>query len=114
MTPGRATCDATKYASPWSGVTSKWMMPVSWIVPATAAGLERLDRREVAPDDVVGGAVVDDPALLEQQRALAERAYRLHVVAHEDDGRAFTRDLGHPADAAALEVGVADREHLVD
>ena len=47
-------------------------------------------------------------------RAGAEAADRLHVVADEEHGPAVVRDLAHPSEAALLELGVADREHLVD
>ena len=55
-----------------------------------------------------------DPALVEPQRPLAEAADGTEVVRHEDDGPAGALHVLHPADAAALELRVADGERLVD
>ena len=53
-------------------------------------------------------------ALIEPQRPLAEPADRTQVVRHEDDRPAGALQVLHPADAAALELRVADGERLVD
>src|SRR5205823_6337199 len=54
---------------------------------------------EVAVDRGVGPTVEDEPAVVEQQRAGAEPAHRREVVADEDDGPPFTRDVAHLAEA---------------
>src|SRR5581483_1229405 len=50
----------------------------------------------------------------EQDRAVAEPRQHLHLVRDEEDGPAVARELLHAAEAAALELGVTDGEHLVD
>ena len=79
------------------------------------AGLRGLDRLgQVLRHDGLDGAVGSDAALLEQDCPVAERPDRRHVVADEEDGTSLARDLAHLPQALRLELGVADREHLVD
>ena len=79
------------------------------------AGHSLGDRHQVPVDHLGRRAFGHQPAALEQQRAIAERRHRAHVVADEDDRAAVAlRNLAHLAEALLLEVGVADRQHLVD
>src|SRR5581483_441500 len=72
------------------------------------------DRCEIAADDCLGIALGRELALLEQDPRAAETANGLHVVAHEQDGAPFARNLRHAAEAPLLELGISDGEHLVD
>ena len=64
------------------------------------------DRRRLADRDHV--------APLEQHRAVAEALDRAHVVGHEQDRPARPLEPLELVEALLLEVGVADRQHLVD
>ena len=65
-------------------------------------------------DDLLARAVADDATTLEQDRAVAQLGDRLQVVGHEDHRAAGVAEVLHPAEAARLELGVADGQHLVD
>ena len=68
--------------------------------------------RSTTSDD---GPSATSMAALEQQRAVAERRHRAHVVADEEHRAAVALGhLAHLAEALLLEVGVADGQHLVD
>ena len=69
---------------------------------------------EVVGDDVGARPVADDAAVVEQDRALAQLRNRLHVVRDENHRPAGRSEILHPPEAAPLELGVPDREHLVD
>ena len=77
-------------------------------------GPRSVSRLEVVRDQLRAEAVLDDEPLLEPDRAIAELCDRLHVVRYEQHRPARRAELLHPAEAAPLELGVADREHLVD
>ena len=55
-----------------------------------------------------------DATLTQQDGAVAESFDRLGVVRDEDDRPAASLDLSDLREALALEVLVADREHLVE
>ena len=57
---------------------------------------------------------VSDDALVDPDRAGAEALQRGEVVADEDHRPALVGGAVHLAEALALELGVLDREHLVD
>ena len=86
--------------------------------PASRASASRASREkfscEVAVADALGLAELDDAAVLEQQRAVAEALHRVHVVRDEEDRRAAAADARELVVALLLEGGVADGEHLVD
>ena len=79
-----------------------------------AACVDPADGVEVPLQCLGRGPVEGDPALIEPQRPLAEPADRAEVVRHEDDCPPGALQILHPADAAALELRVADGERLVD
>ena len=73
------------------------------------------ERAEVPGDRLLGGAVEDQPAVGEEQRARAQVLERHQVVAHVEDRAALVgRDRLHLLKALGLETGVADRQDLVD
>ena len=76
--------------------------------------LRGADHVEVARDDVSGRPLLDDAALVEQVRALADALHGDEVVADEDHGAALAGDGVHLGEALALELGVAHGEDLVD
>ena len=88
--------------------------PCVGFVPAAAAEVGGVDRGEVAADDRLRIALIDEPALFEQDRLLAQAPHGLHVVAHEEDGTTVLRHLSHAAETALLELRIAHGEHLVD
>ena len=59
-------------------------------------------------------AVLLDLAAVEPDHSVTELVDRLHVVGDEDNRPPGAAEVLHPAKAALLELGVADREHLVD
>ena len=69
---------------------------------------------QVALADPLGVADLDDRAVLEQHRAVAEALDRAHVVGDEQDGACPRADALELVEALLLERRVADREHLVD
>ena len=79
-----------------------------------AAGVDPADGVEIPAQRLLGGPVEPDPALIEPQRPLAEPADRTEFVRHEDDCPPGALQVLHPADAAALELRVADGERFVD
>ena len=79
-----------------------------------ATGVDPADGVEVPPQRLVRGSVEGDATLIEPQRAVTQAADRTQFVRHEDDRAAGALQVLHPADAAALELRVADGERLVD
>ena len=69
--------------------------------------------RQVPVDHLVHVAVQRQPALLQQHRPGTQGLDRGHVVADEQDRPAAAADLAHLPEALLLELGVADRQHLV-
>ncbi len=65
-------------------------------------------------DDLAAGPVADDAASLKQDRPIAKLSDRLHLMRNEDDRATRGAQVLHAPEAALLELGVADREHLVD
>ena len=88
--------------------------------PLAQAGLELVRVRVLGEQPPVGGdrlagrAVERDLALPQQHRAVAEPLDRLRVVRDEEDRAAAVLELGDLAEALALELLVADGEHLVE
>ncbi len=80
------------------------------------AGGDRLANRarEVLVHDCAGRPVRRQAPVLDHESPAAEAADSAHVVAHEEDRPPVARDVVHLAEALRLELGVADREHLVD
>ena len=76
----------------------------------------RIGREQAAVlGDRLGRRPVErDRALAQQHRPVAEALDRLRVVGHEDDRSPTALELGDLAEALALELLVADREHLVE
>ena len=70
--------------------------------------------RHVGADHVVRQRVLAHEALVDPDRALAERLDGAEVVRHEHQRLAGVAELEHAVDAASLEALVADRQHLVD
>src|SRR5919201_1634999 len=68
---------------------------------------------QVAADDVRRVALRRDRAAFEPDRAVAELVDRLHVVRDEEHRPSSAAEVLHPAEAALLELGVADGKHLV-
>ena len=96
-----------------AAVTRLPVVPGAARYDAGAIGVRRL-HRAIVRDAVRRRAVEDAGAAVEHQRAPRERRDRLHVVAHEQHRAPGVRDLLHLAEALALELAVADREHFVD
>ena len=65
-------------------------------------------------DDLRALSVANDPALVHQEHAVAELRDGLHLVRDEDDRAPGRVDVLHAPEAASLELGVADAQHLVD
>ena len=63
---------------------------------------------------VTGRSVERDVTLTQEDGAVTESLDRLGVVRDEDDRPATSLDLRDLREALALEVLVADREHLVE
>ena len=88
--------------------------------PLAQAGLELVGIRVRCEQPAVGGdrlarlAVERDLALAQQHRAIAEALDGLRVVRDEEDRPAAVLELGDLAEALALELLVADGEHLVE
>src|SRR5207302_881400 len=62
----------------------------------------------------LGVAVENEPAVLENEGARAQRLDRPGVVADEEDGPSGARDLAHFSETLPLERNVADCQDLVD
>ena len=69
---------------------------------------------EIEIDAPARRPVVLDLAVLEPDRALADPRDGAEVVADEEHRPPLLGELRHLSEAPALELGVADREHLVD
>ena len=69
---------------------------------------------EVAFRDLLRIAVEVDDAVLDQDRAVAERLQALHGVRDEEDRPALIAEPLEGVDALLAEPGVAHRQHLVD
>ena len=69
---------------------------------------------EVLVDDLDRGPDGHEPAVLEQHDLVAEVPHRVHRVRDHDDRAALLLELDELLGAPALELLVADREHLVD
>ena len=88
--------------------------------PLAQARLELLRARVGGEQPPVGGdrllrrAVERNLALTEQHRSLTQAFDGLRVVRDEDDRAAAVLELGDLAEALALELLVADGEHLVE
>ena len=87
--------------------------------PGAAPGPSALDAGavglvEVVGDDLGRRAVLDDRAAVDLDRTVAELGDRREHVGDEEHGPTGAAELLHPPEAAALELGVPDREHLVD
>ena len=65
-------------------------------------------------DDVLAAPVLRDPAVLHEDRAVAELRDCLHVVRDEEHRAAVRAEVLHAPEAATLELRVPDGEHLVD
>jgi len=65
-------------------------------------------------DDLLGLALGDDVALLDQHRPVAELGDPVHVMGHEDDRLRASRQLQHPGPALLAEDLVAGGEDLVE
>ena len=68
----------------------------------------------IARDRLADGPVEDEPALAQQHRTCAQALDRGRVVRDEDDRPAALLELVDLAEALALELLVADGEHLVE
>ena len=83
--------------------------PCGWSSPAGWPKLSSLYVRVIRD----GVAHVDDPALLEDEAAIAEALDAAHVVRDEQDRAALRLHPVELVEALVLEGGVADRQHLV-
>ena len=69
---------------------------------------------QVVRDHLGRTPIADDAPAVDPDRAVAKLRDRGQGVRDEQHGPPRVTELLHPSEAAALELGVADREHLVD
>ncbi|MPM37999.1 hypothetical protein SDC9_84622 [bioreactor metagenome] len=75
---------------------------------------EGLEAVAVELQGAVHRAVVDELAGVEVEGAGAQRGHRGHLMADVEDGPTVLGHIAHLRQGLVLELGVADREHLVD
>ena len=64
--------------------------------------------------DLAAGPIADDAASLKQDCPIAKLSDRLHLMRNEDNRATRGAQVLHAPQAALLELGIANREHLVD
>src|SRR5690606_32927153 len=73
-----------------------------------------LDPTQVSVDDVAARTGGEQLAVVEQRDLVAQVAHHTEGVRHDDDGAAAVLEIEELLRALALELLVADGEHLVD
>ncbi|HEY6776296.1 MAG TPA: hypothetical protein VI122_07275, partial [Thermoleophilaceae bacterium] len=72
------------------------------------------DRALIELQHFRGPAVMLGAAAVDPNDAITKSSDRAEVMTDEENGSALVGEFGHPCDATALELGVADGEDFVD
>src|ERR1043165_1104640 len=70
--------------------------------------------RKVPGDNLVRLTTRLDNAMIDPDTLLAQRTHGCHVMAHEQDRAAMSRDITHFSQAPSLEIVVTDSENFID
>src|ERR1700688_1137721 len=71
-------------------------------------------RSFISVDNSIRRARLANRGSVNPHNAMTEAAYRIKLMADEDDGAALLGDVAHFAHALFLKVDVAHRQHFVD